>query len=355
MSYAQALQHYASGARNDFVKRAWERPQFVLLLTNVLAHIFTHVKPSSTLRVVDIGAGSSEGYYLVRDAYAALGLTPRFHYWAIDNSHEMLALAEKNIGRSDPVVEGRAHFLAADMRSIDYVSQRADLLLSIGAPYSHLQEAEFAIVSSRIFAGMAAHAAPSVAIFDVLGRYSVEWLSLARSRVRQYEMSFFVETPEVPVFPMTFYSRDDLNRVIGNGAFEHLGRRAERIVYWDRSVFAGRHTATGRYNSRFPKIRSLVNALASSDDSNPTNIARELRLVHRDADLGNAPVPAHIANHLKGRFRAWNAAVDLIEDGRMSAAAACEALRAAEQLAQSEGVGAAHSLTACVFAGPGVP
>jgi hypothetical protein len=349
MSYEHGLAHYSSLARSDFVKRTWERPQFVRLLADALSHIFGRAKSSVTLKVVDIGAGAGEGYGLVRDAFVALDLTPRFHYLAIDSSRSMLALGEKKISSIDKVA-GEVQFFADDMRSADYLSHSADLFLSVGVPYSHLREAELQEVSWRIFEAMAARPSPSVAIFDVLGRYSIEWLPLSGERVREYEMSFFSNTEKAPVFPMTFYSRDDLANALSTGIHQKLGRRIEQTRYWDRSVFVGRHTATGLYNERLPRIRSLVNALAASADATPEQITSSLSLRREDIGIGDVTLPEEIAEYLEDRRRSWNRAVELFSEERLSTTKVCEALRSAERADQASGVGAGHSLTACVYA-----
>jgi SAM-dependent methyltransferase len=351
MSYRQALSHYSSCARSDFVKRAWERPQFVSLLTDGLRHIVTRDESSRALRVVDVGAGAGEGYHLLREAFLELGMTPRFDYWAIDSSSEMLALGKSSISRSGDV-EGHVDFIEADMRSVDYSSRPADLFLSIGAPYSHLERGELRDISSRIFAAMASRPGPAAAIFDVLGRYSVEWIHLAAEHSRSYEMSFFAETSGTPTFRMTFYSRADLDQAIGTGASSQFGARADRIAYWDRSVFVGRHSSTGRYNPNLPRIRPLVNALAAGGADAPERILRELRLTREHLALDEARMPSHIADHLEAKRQAWNTALGRVSEERVSPRIACEMLRAVDQSGRSDGVGAAHSLTACVYVRP---
>jgi len=77
-------------------------------------------------------------------------------------------------------------------------------------------------------------------------------------------MSFFCDTPTPPEMEMSFYTPRRLlvqvNRALSGC---EMRSRVRGIPFADRSIFTSRHTSTGLYNPRIPRIRDVVNGLLS--------------------------------------------------------------------------------------------
>jgi SAM-dependent methyltransferase len=341
--YALAKNHYTSRHRLDYVKLHWERPQFEAILYDSIAWLFRGITHPE-LHVVDIGAGAGEGFELIRTLSECLPKTV-VRYYALDQSQSMLSAAQSNLGRYEGCVAS-LRFLCADVREFDFSPVKANLFLSIGVPYSHLEETEMVIVLERIFRSLETNEFPSVVIIDVLGRYSVEWLPLARDRRRTYTMSFFSEVTSPPVALMTFYSRNDLSRIITESISADMRKRLVGYNFWDRSVFVGRHTSTCLYNNQMPRMRSLINEIASTDRVAPSAIER-LKIPTSAIEPRDVSIPEVITSALSSLSGEWNRIVrDATAEREVDSHSLCASLKSVDQGAYREGLGIGHSLTA---------
>ncbi len=338
--YAHATSHYTSDARDDYVKRSWERPQFRRLLTKALTFLLEQSTDSEPLQVTDIGAGTGEGYGAVADALREIPAAAPLRYRALDRSDAMLEVARRRLGESTT-----CSFIQADMVEFDYADAPSNLFLSIGVPFSHLTPAALQHVLTKIMVAVADRSNAAVVILDVLGRYSLEWLPLAGEMRREYTMSFFTDTVEPPTVDMTFYSAEDMKRVIDASCPAALRARIEGVEFWDRSVFVGRHTSTGLYNPSLPRLRPLINEVAGT--SQASRFVELLTVPIEKVGVFADHVPANVREELEGHCVAWNETVCAALRGEY-AHGVCEALRRVDQGVEGEGVGIGHSLTAVI-------
>ncbi|WP_030019986.1 class I SAM-dependent methyltransferase [Streptomyces monomycini] len=335
--YAPGVDHYTSPHRRDPVKKLWEEPVTFAILQAALAE----VPQRQDLSVMDIGCGAGEGLHLLRALSATRNLSglPRLTYRGLDLDEGLLSLAARTHHEEDD-----AEFWHGDVRT-DLPETPFDLYLSCGVPYSHLTEDELRATLTRLFDIVRRHRTRSVAVIDVLGRHSLEWLPQWGRTRWPYRMSFFQSDQQTQDVPMTFWDAHHLNACISAAAAD-AGCRVQRRQLFDRSIMVGRHTATGHFNPELPPYRSLINRLESG-----SMVPLEQLRAPRVPDDSPEAVRAFF-----GRFRSqWNAVLDAAASqdptrhlppdvaGPMLA----RGLRAVEhRLACGLGVG--HSLTAVI-------
>ncbi|ADD45700.1 class I SAM-dependent methyltransferase [Stackebrandtia nassauensis] len=325
--YADALGHYRSPDRGDAVKVDWERPDYVGLLRVALRHVRAGRRG---IRVVDLGAGAGEGWWLTR---AALGRGVHFGYTAVDSSPSLLALGERRLGG-----EAGVRFRLTDMRDFDFAADPTDVYLSVGAPFSELDEESFAEVVRGIGMAVASRRGPSAVVLDVYGRDCLSWIPVAADR-RTYSMTFFLDAASPPTRDMRFYTRGRLERVIHNGLTDAARNRLTGLVFSDRCVFSSRHTLTGAYNPDVPRLRTAVNALINGEDVPDGDrglvIPEKAYLPHLGA------TPSHRA--LARTVDTWNKTVHTgLLGGRRSLA---RSLRGLNQITGTAAAGIGHYLT----------
>lgn len=291
------------------------------------------------LQASDLGAGAGEGYDLIVRALSECSPGVRLRYRAIDRSAEMLKVARSQLG--DGGAGGDIEYFCAELLDFDFSRFSTDLFVSVGVPFSHVDRDELTTILSSIAESVECNPAASVIVIDVLGRFSLEWIDFWKNPRRGYVMSFFSNTECPPVVEMTFYSRADLEECIMTSLPRSLTGRVLDVEFWDRSVFVGRHTVTGKYNSRLPRIRYLVNQLGNC---NPLPDRRAL-VVPIDAILDGLGVPSVIHKEIVGRCREWNR---VTQDAALTESQLCQLLRKIDQRLEGGGLGIGHSLTAVV-------
>lgn len=348
--YENAVSHYSSPGRHDYVRKAWEHPQFIGLLDRSLRFLAACDQDLDTAHVTDIGAGSGEGYELLVSARDRLAGECSLHYCALDSSAALLDLMRNSL-HSRAAGRDTVSFIHDDVRRTDFRTLPANLYLSIGAPFSHLTEDEMASVLENVGTAVRDRTRATVLILDVLGRYSVEWLPLAQLRRREYSMSFFGGTAEPPTVEMTFYSSDDLRRLVRESLPTEAISRLRSLEFYDRSVFVGWHTSTRQYNPSVPPIRRIVNELALAHTC-PGELLGDL-LVPEDAISGDGqhrPPPQTVHTALSDKSEAWNSAVRAAMARPDTAVELCDTLRRVDQA--GPGLGLGHSLTAVLHFRP---
>lgn len=364
--YAGAVDHYLSSERRDRVKVEWEEPFSESLCGDVIAGI----GPRPTLRVLDVGSGTGDGLTLLsRLSQRHPRLVSELDYVGLDLDDGMVETARAvHAGRDD------AEFIQGDVRE-GVPKDPFDVYLSCGVPYSHLTTEELDAALVRIFSAIRRNRTYSAVVIDVLGRYSLEWVSNWDTSRWPYRMSFFESDKPAASTQMSFYCRDELASVVDRAAASARCATAA-TAYYDRSVAVGRHTATGEFNASLPPYRTLVNRLLDPDD---VLDLREL-LLHPQL----RPAPAPVLRFFERFGGAWNALVlDALRrrrqsvDGRALRHHALGVRAAASdfgvtgepvgfeawvsgpalgrelqhlEASMQEGLGAAHSLTAVVFA-----
>lgn len=333
--YVGATDHYTSPSRRDWVKRAWEEPAFVRHLDTALRRSLTHGLRAD-LDVLDIGCGTGVGLDLLLAVPQFEGTVTLRRATGLDLDEDLLAIALSRFAR-DP----RITFERGDMTAIPDVGPH-DVLLSSGVPYSHLTAEELESALIRMFSVTVAPDRPTLAVIDVLGRWSIEWTQRWDVTRWDYRMSFFATDVEPVSTPMTTWSGAALTALIEQAAAA-AGVRVVTLDLVDRSIAVGRHTSTGEYTPELPRLRDLVSALA---DPAVDQDASALRLTLSLPDAPDAVLALH--RDLSG---AWNTALDAHLAGPDPSSPAAQlalahALRAIERERETRGLGVGHSLTA---------
>ncbi len=333
--YVGATDHYTSPSRRDWVKRAWEEPTFIRHLDAAIGRSLAHGLRAD-LDVLDIGCGTGVGLDLLLAVPLLAGTATLRRATGLDLDDDLLAVARGRFAQ-DP----RITFERGDMTRIPDVGYR-DVLLSSGVPYSHLTLAELEAALIRMFSVTVAPDRPTLAVIDVLGRWSIEWTQRWDVTRWDYRMSFFATDVEPVSTPMTTWSGTALTALIERAA-SAAGVQVVTLDLVDRSIAVGRHTSTGEYTPELPRLRDLVSALA---DPAVDQDAAALRLM---LSLPAAP-DAVLALH-RDLAEAWNAALDAHLAGAAPSSAAAQltlahALREIERERETRGLGVGHSLTA---------
>lgn len=336
-TYEKAAFHYASTSRRDAVKRFWEEPLNHSILRNAVQCL--PIEAQSSLRVIDVGAGVGDGLSLLNDA---LGAEVAISYLGIDNSAAMINAARRiHKGRED------IKFCQQDIR-LGLPDQVYDLYLSCGVPYSHLNEEELEFAIERIFEQIRRNSLVAAVVIDVLGRYSIEWVSNWGHTQWDYNLSFFVEgCPETPL-AMKFHSRQSLQRIFTQAA-RKTGISIESIQYYDRSILVGLHTATLAFNPNIPPYRTLVNQLFEG------SLDVDLSSLFFKSPESSNDYPTEIAEFFDQLAYHWNAAVNetiAVEDS--TGISSVQRINLAKKLCSLEhklqqGLGAAHTLIAAAI------
>jgi SAM-dependent methyltransferase len=341
-AYASAIPHYLSPDRRDPVKRYWEEPFSQAVLRSAVAGLPT---ASHAVRVLDIGAGTGDGFALLSSALQnpdAAGLpAPAVDYVGMDFDPDMVVTANE-LHEQTPNVT----FVQGDV--LDGVPDEPfDLYMSAGVPYSHLSTDELAVALSGITHNIKVHDRAAAVVVDVLGRYSLEWAANWDKQSWDYEMTFFQESTEAVGAEMTFHSRESLDAAIRT-ACDAGGLVVDHLDYYDRSIMVGRHTATRTFNKSIPAYRLLINRLYEGDCDLDLG---ELRL----GAIDNV-APAYVSTFFDAFREAWNGRITSALDlehalgtpSPMSRRGLAEKLCALEYGLQP-GFGSGHSLIGVAY------
>ncbi|MGD1875761.1 MAG: class I SAM-dependent methyltransferase [Mastigocoleus sp.] len=289
---SKATEHYLSPSRRDGVKIAWEEPFSCMVYQKAIQKI--GYKPGQSLRVIDVGCGTGDGIALLTNSLmknSGFRLEDDIDYLGVDISQEMCdAATSLNIGRKN------VRFAQGDVRQ-GLPNENFDLYLSCGVPYSHLTSDELQIALENIFTNIQRQNKQSVVLIDVLGRYSIEWISKWGKNRWDYRMNFFQSDGEADFTPMSFYSAEDLNHLIDQ-ASANVNLKPKEVEFFDRSIMTGRHTSTAEFTPNLPRYRNLVNSLMSPDRTTDFE-----ELVFK-LDVDNAP--EEISNFFKNFSVYWN-------------------------------------------------
>jgi len=252
--YKNAVNHYLSPKRQDSVKTKWENPFSCTVIGKAIQKLEEQYSPKS-LRVMDFGCGIGGGLVLVQNALNYVELHRKeLSYLGLDNSLEMVKVARKKWEISPNI-----NFQEADF-SREIPEQPTEIYLSCGVPYSHLTKEETQDTLGNIFRAIKKNKTQSLVIVDVLGRYSIEWVSQWGKSRWPYRMSFVADGREQEEMMMTCYYAPELKGMIYEAAQQENCQISE-IEFFDRSIMVGRHTSTLEYNSSIPPYREVINSL----------------------------------------------------------------------------------------------
>ena len=256
--YKKAVNHYLSPKRKDSVKTQWEEKCSITVIGNAIKKLEEKYSPKS-LRVMDFGCGLGEGFFLVQNALDSIDLSGKeVSYLGLDNSQDMVDAASKQWESS-----ANLRFQVNDFR-YEIPDQPTEIYLSCGVPYSHLSQTETKETLGTIFRRIKENKTQSLIVVDILGRYSIEWITKWGESRWDYRMSFVKDGKEQKPMVMTTSYAPEL-RQIAEEAAQKENCEIQGMEFSDRSIMAGRHTSTLEYNPHIPPYRELINSLYNSE------------------------------------------------------------------------------------------
>jgi len=265
----------------DNVRRYWEDQITRYVLHPFVVPLVQRKRRSlDRIRILDLGAGSGEGFELLSNLKKQgeslpareLDLMPMEtigEYKGLDISPAMVEQGNE-IYRSNPKV----HFAEADLADgLGAARNDApyDIYFSSYSSLSHLRDEGLI----QLLTDICEHIDGScVLVADLLGRYSFEWQCYwdqptDESNMRQYSMSYLypaemLDQIEVERFPMRYWGALEFDRLFNRIAREKGVTITNRQLS-DRSLVVGRHVNTAEYNPYVRPIRQAVNSLHALD------------------------------------------------------------------------------------------
>ncbi len=262
----------------DNVRRHWEDQITRHALRGFVVDLAARKRrDAARIRVLDLGAGSGEGYEILtslRSGGEDLASRPSdvlppellSVYQGIDISQAMVAQGRK-IHFDNPAVDFKVGDLSRGLEAVR-TDLPYDLYYSSYGSLSHLDDDELERLVSEIYDHFADNC---IFVADLLGRFSFEWQcywqqpDLRQSRMRHYSMSYLYRAEmrdrvAVERFPVRYWGGDEFDRFMTR-VIQARGGRVTRKLLWDRSVLVGRHMNTGEFNSQARPIRDAVNRL----------------------------------------------------------------------------------------------
>jgi SAM-dependent methyltransferase len=284
-AYTQAFQtgkyDKATGllGKYDNVRRFWEDQVTAIFLRPFLNDLVARKKKRlERLRILDVGCGSGDGYDLIMGVttkhpgicdYIVNAVTDDMlkEYVGIDLNENLIQQALEYYGDKPKLRFETTDISQGMIPGILGEEPPFDLYFTSFGTLSHFTSEQ----CIKIIADILRHA-PEQALFmgDWLGRYTFEWQDLwhhpADSEYfMDYRISYIYPEEEraaadVAAFPLKLVCRQEIEDIIKK-ASQQAGVEIKPLVYFDRSIFIGRHLDTGDYNKNCPKLRGPVNAL----------------------------------------------------------------------------------------------
>ena len=263
----------------DNVRRFWEDQVTAIFLRPFLNDMVERKKKRlERIRILDIGCGSGDGYDLIMGVttkdpgiydYIVNAVTDDMlkEYVGIDLNENLVQQALDYYGDNPKLRFEVADISQGMIPGVLDEEPPFDFYFTSFGTLSHLTNEQ----CIKIIADVCRHA-PEQAIFmgDWLGRYTVEWQDLWHHPSDQeyfmdYRISYIYPeeeraTADVASFALKLVCRDEVMHIIEQASKE-AGVEIKPLIFFDRSIFIGRHLDTGDYNKNCPKLRGPVNAL----------------------------------------------------------------------------------------------
>jgi len=297
LAYNQAIQtgRYAKPSglcgKYDNVRRFWEDEVTRAFCRPFLAALS---RRREDLRVCDLGCGSGDGWELLTgpaNPAAApggeqTGLLPAEKisaYHGIDRNELLLVQARELYG-SNP----KTAFIRGDFLEGLPVKEEPpyDLYLANYGVPSHCQDGQLVVLLAEI----ARHARDgSLVILDWLGAYSYEWQDLWEpepipDQMINYLISYLGdEGKNVQAFPLRLMDQRTARDLVEKAA-RAAGATIKIHLFFDRSLFVGRHIETGHYHPDPQPLRQTVNSLF--EQGQRTDLTRLVIRYHPRAGFG---------------------------------------------------------------------
>jgi len=264
----------------DNVRRYWEDEITRTFLRPYLQRLIERCQAQMRrIRILDLGCGSADGYELLtgirhRDAdledvevtlvnSKILGV-----YKGIDLNPDLIAQARTLYGDNPKLVFEQGDFTQG--LPVGEQESAYDLYFTSYGTCSHHNEDETFV---RMLVEIAHHASEyCVVVCDWLGRYSYEWQTLwtnnlEENRNMDYVVSYIYDREEatrradqLEHLCLRLVCLQEAEEMLAE-ASRLAGMAIKPLLFFDRSVFTGRHMDTGQYNPHAQSIREAVNSL----------------------------------------------------------------------------------------------
>lgn len=257
----------------DNVRRYWEDGITRLFLRPYLVKL---IEQRGTLRILDLGCGSGDGYELLTSIMAP---DPKITEWEVDlvagekiSLYKGIDINPDLIVQAESIYSGRESMAFevgdfSDGLPVENEEPAYDIYFTSYGTLSHLRDSQL----EKLLVSIVKHSnLGSLVICDFLGRYSYEWQNLWKidpgiDDFMDYRISYLLAPEErkdkhVKSFPLRLVSRDELTDVI-----ERVNRKNKKKLetkrIFDRSILVGRHMDTAEYNTNALPIRRATNSL----------------------------------------------------------------------------------------------
>jgi len=285
-AYSEAVQSglYAKKSglvgKYDNVRRYWEDEITRQFLRPYLRKLIQRCQQQMRrLRIIDLGCGSADGYELLAGITRRDSDLREFEvdlltsdilnvYKGIDLSKELIEQARRIYGNNPKLAFEQGDFTKG--LKLKKGEKTYDLYFSSYGTFSHHNKDESLV---RLLADFARRTEKySLIMCDWLGRYSYEWQSLwtndlSEIRNMDYVVSYIYSEQErkerrdeLQHLRLRLICRQEAENIITR-AGQKAGVEIKPLVYFDRSVFTGRHMDTREYNPHAQPIRQAVNSL----------------------------------------------------------------------------------------------
>ena len=262
----------------DNVRRFWEDQVTARFLAPHMINLIQRKQANGErIRILDLGCGSGDGFELIAAATAddvkicsvdvgVLGPEVLSTYVGVDINEDLICQAERCFGKIPGL-----RFVQGDLSDglpADIMKEEPFDFYSAGyGTLSHFHDEQ----TAKLVADICRHSSDgALFVGDWLGRFSYEWQDLWHHPLdREYFMDYRIsyiypederESVDVSSFPLRLMNRDEILAIIGQAAAQS-GAEIRPVVFFDRSLFVGRHMETGDYNGHRSKTRMAVNSL----------------------------------------------------------------------------------------------
>lgn len=252
----------------DNVRKYWEDIITKLVIRDSIEKI---LEKKDNIRIIDLGCGSGEGFELLTHIPVSNPIYNKLHftlspdqissYVGVDICGSMVDQGRKNYQNKDNV-----RFEQVDLnKGSQLIDKRPfDIYFSSYASLSYLEPDKLQQLVEEIFG----HAEKgSVIVFDLLGKYSLEWPKYwnDNKKMLPYNMAYLI--PEELRDKQTnqwhdvcYWEPSGLYSLLDN-ACKKTGVKIQTVQCIDRSIFIGRHMETGLFDAPKLNYRNGVNHL----------------------------------------------------------------------------------------------
>lgn len=258
--------------KKDNVRKYWEDISIKTAIRRPILNLLNH---KTKLRIIDLGCGSGEGYELLTHIPPINKTTIQRDfiltdsniqlYLGVDISPSMIKQGKANFSGKDQVQFIESN-LATDHSCLN--REPFDIYFSSYSSPSHFTDNEIKALIESIFIS---NTDAFVLALDLFGKFSPEWppyWGCKGAEMLPYNMSWLYppesqEKTDAENYSVRFWSATEIRDLIMEVALKNNRQATVKCI--DRSIFVGRHLATGFYNQHPQNLRFEVNKFFDRD------------------------------------------------------------------------------------------